>query len=227
LLINESEIRRIADGKLRAPSFGFFNTRHAERYRMLVDFARNFQKQLVRTSVDSGASNSRSPFTNEKVSQAQPSQSQNLQRPDGGMMKRVHSQPSLMNHVRTGSKEHNLSSAGSTDALKSAGNAADGSPFSPKAESDHTTQADGGAEECCFLRLHVPHFVGRNAHSEMAPQVVVVGGEGNGGMSNQAAAAVGMRHVRSATNVSILDGRKRTLGPSASSQDAGFTRMAS
>mmetsp|Transcript_158890 Transcript_158890/g.509604 ORF Transcript_158890/g.509604 Transcript_158890/m.509604 type:complete len:463 (-) Transcript_158890:123-1511(-) len=225
LLINESEIRRIADGKLRAPSFGFFNTRHAERYRMLVDFARNFQKQLVRASVDSGASNSRSPFTSEKVSQAQPSQSQHLQRPDGGMMKRVHSQPSMMNHVRTGSHQHNLSSGGSTNSLKTAGNAADGSPFSPTLEGDRTTKADGGAEECCFLRLHVPHFVGRSAHSEMQPQVVVVGADGNAGMSNQAAAAVGLRHVRSANNLGVLE--KRTLGPSVSSQDSGFTRMAS
>jgi len=71
VLVNEAEIRQIAAGKLKPPAWGFFNSRQAKRWRMLVDFAKNFQTQLVRTSADSrfASSNkdSRSPFTNEHV----------------------------------------------------------------------------------------------------------------------------------------------------------------
>merc|ERR1712118_619910 len=52
LMVNESEIRRIADGKLMPPKWGFFNNRHAERYRMLLDIAGNFNLQLRRSPIE-------------------------------------------------------------------------------------------------------------------------------------------------------------------------------
>merc|ERR1719245_724785 len=64
-IANETELRKIADGKLAEPAGGFFNTRHAERFRMLQDFATNFQRQLVSTPVSTKASSSENPF-NEK-----------------------------------------------------------------------------------------------------------------------------------------------------------------
>ncbi|CAE7298994.1 Catsper1 [Symbiodinium natans] len=92
-LVHESELRGIADGKLQPPSWGFFNSRHAERYRMLCDFSRNFQQQLVRTPADSKGMSSRSPFTSERAHKALDVSGSG--KPDGGMMKRVVSQPNL------------------------------------------------------------------------------------------------------------------------------------
>jgi len=92
VLVNETELRRIADGKLRPPSWGFFNSRHAERYRMLTDFAANFQKQLLCTSADGRKINERNPFTSEKVHHERPS---SRTKPDGGAFHRVTSVPNM------------------------------------------------------------------------------------------------------------------------------------
>eukprot|EP00747_Dinoflagellata_sp_TGD_P058879 gnl/TRDRNA2_/TRDRNA2_151330_c1_seq1.p1 gnl/TRDRNA2_/TRDRNA2_151330_c1~~gnl/TRDRNA2_/TRDRNA2_151330_c1_seq1.p1 ORF type:complete len:497 (-),score=63.24 gnl/TRDRNA2_/TRDRNA2_151330_c1_seq1:9-1454(-) len=163
VLANESEVRRIADGKLRPPSWGFFNNRHAERYRMLVDFARNFQKQLVRTSANSKQMNTRSPFTSEKVYMAGPSVSEQS---DGGLMKRVQSQPSLSAMA---------SSKGGLSAMDRRGgsvkNTAAGFQRTVSDEvvsMEETDTGDGATEDNCFLRLHVPHFVGKTVvHNEI------------------------------------------------------------
>merc|ERR1719298_235681 len=113
-LVNESELRRVSDGKLRPPSWGFFNDRHAERFRMITDFARNFQKQLVRTSTDSRSISSRSPFTSDKV------HSKSESKPDGGLMKRVSSVPNMglaMSRNKSAGSKDNLSSLGKESAL--------------------------------------------------------------------------------------------------------------
>lgn len=144
-LVNESELRRIADGKLRPPNWGFFNDRHAERYRMLTDFARNFQKQLVRTSADARSVSARNPFTSEKVhAQAAPES-----KPDGGLMKRVHSVPNMANSDLKPSR--GLAKDLSNDDFRK------DQRLTPEAD---VADADGGSENNCFLRLHVPSYVG-------------------------------------------------------------------
>lgn len=150
LLVNETELRRIGDNKLRPPNWGFFNSRHAERYRMLVDFARNFQKQLVRTSADGRAMNERNPFTSEKVhKQKQPP------KPDGGLMKRVHSVPHKMGILGQAAKDNSAHGEG-LPTFGAAGSKADRSASQGAEELD----ADRCNEYNCFLRVHVPHYVG-------------------------------------------------------------------
>jgi len=157
-IVNESEIRAIADGKLRPPSWGFFNSRHAERYRMLGDFCRNFQKQLVRTPADSRGMSSRSPFTSEKAHQVQ------KVKPDGGLMKRVQSQPSLAAQSLGG----NMSSMGQGNPP--AGQLRGRGSSDADAEDQREEQAQGVSDENCFLRLHVPHFAGHH----IVPKHVIV-----------------------------------------------------
>lgn len=162
-LVNESELRRVSDGKLRPPSWGFFNDRHAERFRMITDFARNFQKQLVRTSTDSRSISSRSPFTSDKV------HSKSESKPDGGLMKRVSSVPNMsqMSRNRSASSKDNLSSLGKESAL---GARAESTEFAVRGkasreekweQTDGHEDMDGISENNCFLRLHVPHFLGQ------------------------------------------------------------------
>lgn len=164
-LANESELRRIADGKLRQPNWGFFNTRHAERFRVLCDFARNFQMQLVRSPADGRSMGARSPFTSEKV-HAAPS---TTHKPDAGQMKRVQSQPALCNMKMASAPRAFRGAPGSgqlqekeRDPTKSrsvsAGRRAKLVVPSPGPD-DAQDEEDGAAENNCFLRLHVPHFV--------------------------------------------------------------------
>ena len=149
-IVHESEIRAIADGKLQPPSWGFFNSRHAERYRMLCDFSRNFQQQLIRTPADSTSLSSRSPFTSEK---AHAHKSDGDRKPDGGMMKRVVSQPNLQ---QTG-----LNRPFSMDRLKGRGEASAIERLKEAAaQADEKEKSHGACDENCFLRLHVPHYVG-------------------------------------------------------------------
>jgi len=161
-LVNESELRRIADGKLRPPSWGFFNDRHAERYRMLTDFAQNFQKQLVRTPADSRSIDVRNPFTSEKVHTRS---SQPESKPDGGLMKRVQSVPSMgmalgaPNRARSQDlpRQHgmggSLSRGGDSDVEREM--------TKDRWEEDEARDAESDAvsEMHCFLRLHVPHYI--------------------------------------------------------------------
>jgi hypothetical protein len=172
VMVNESELRRVADGKNDVPAYGFFNTRHAERYRMLSDFANTFQMQLLRTPAGGQSSDSRNPFTSEKVNQS--ASRKGLAKPDGGNFKRVESQPCL-------------AGPGGLAGLAEAGDAAmtgrklrlgrrdlpqgrrssdfDGLPSSDTlmlaSPSGAGEKVDGADDENCFLRLHVPHFVGR------------------------------------------------------------------
>lgn len=191
ILVNESELRRIADGKLRAPTWGFFNLRHAERYQELDDFARNFRKQLTKPAASTP-----------KAAPGQKGEAPAPSKPDGGLIKRVRSQPSFLSHGRTPSKGGSPSPPGQTlsrggDALPSicslpgrgdlAGLNA-GPPADAAAEEE--TPQDGGCEDACFLRLHIPHYVG---HRPATPQVLVVGDELN------AAAVAGLKKVRSAS----------------------------
>jgi len=87
---NESEVRRIADGKLCAPSWGLFNSRHASRYRMLLDFARSFQIQLHRA-----APGDPSELQGSMSSHHGAKSLGGLSRRDGGQIKRIQSESSL------------------------------------------------------------------------------------------------------------------------------------
>lgn len=234
MLVNESDVRKIADGKLSAPSWGFFNARHAERYRMLVDFARNFHTQLVRTPADCSASGQRSPSNSERAHAAP--HAHPYHRPDGGLMKRVHSQPNLasasLSWSSTASADRRMGLV-SLASSHGAGLAAAGAPRATAAEPaeagsvDLRQSADGGVEECCFLRLHVPHFVGHLAAAERAvPNVVVVSGaDASNRQGVQAAAAVGLKKVRS--ELSLKDKAIRMGDWDFGSIDAGMTRLAS
>lgn len=222
LLVNETDLRRIADGKLNPPSWGFFNSRHAERYRMLLDFSRNFQKQLVRTSVDSSSASSRSPFTSER---AHPHKSSG---PDGGLMKRVQSQPHLVQGV-SNSSLHSLSTGrsarGGRNLVEAARQVAE-ERVAQREESQREGAVDGAAEECCFLRLHIPHFVGQKALAS-APQVVVVNNDHN---DVQAATAAGLRKVRSWATMASQDvaGTPCASSPSKfANHDMGMSRLVS
>merc|ERR1719401_3110312 len=91
-IVNETELRMIADGKLQPPSWGFFNRRHGERYRLLKDFAANFQRQLVSTPANTRGAPSRNPFTSERTNRADATGAQSgssgaMARPDGGALK--------------------------------------------------------------------------------------------------------------------------------------------
>jgi len=160
-LVNESELRRIADGKLSPPSWGFFNSRHATRYHVIEDFAKNFQMQLVRTPADGKPVGERSQFISETVHVATP-------RPDGGLMKRVQSQPNLVqaSHRRSDQKGRNTILAKSV--CSSQLNEQTGSGVAKNADLIQacTTAGDEDtetvAEGNCFLRLHVPHYVGES-----------------------------------------------------------------
>lgn len=148
VIVHESEIRAIADGKLQPPTWGFFNSRHAERYRMLCDFSRNFQQQLIRTPADSSSMSSRSPFTSEKTHK-----SEHERKPDGGMMKRVVSQPNL--------QQAGLNRPLSIDRIKGRGEASMVERLKEAAAlADEKEKSVGASDENCFLRLHVPHYVG-------------------------------------------------------------------
>jgi len=155
-VVNETELRRLADGKLNAPSWGFFNSRHAERYRMMMDFASSFQTQLLRTPADPRSMGQRSPFTSERAHRTSSS------KPDGGYIKRVQSQPNLAASALTGSKKQQVDGEkGKQIRDDLAGNA------------DNMECIEG--EENCFLRLHVPHYVGQQS----APAQVVVTNSAN------------------------------------------------
>eukprot|EP00930_Biecheleria_cincta_P029984 TRINITY_DN20801_c0_g1_i1.p1 TRINITY_DN20801_c0_g1~~TRINITY_DN20801_c0_g1_i1.p1 ORF type:complete len:424 (-),score=40.78 TRINITY_DN20801_c0_g1_i1:44-1315(-) len=155
-IVNETEVRAIADGKLRPPNWGFFNSRHAERYRMLCDFCRNFQTQLVRTPADSRSVSTRSPFTSENAHKVPES------KPDGGLMKRVQSQPNLakqsLSNLALAQQKQPLDGLAMTtshdDGVKMVADAA-----LLSTSIDESERAYGASDENCFLRLHVPHFV--------------------------------------------------------------------
>jgi len=132
---------------------------------MITDFARNFQKQLVRTSTDSRSISSRSPFTSDKV------HSKSESKPDGGLMKRVSSVPNMglaMSRNKSAGSKDNLSSLGKESAL---GARAESTEFAVRGKSSredkweqtdgHEADMDGISENNCFLRLHVPHFLGQ------------------------------------------------------------------
>merc|ERR550514_1183282 len=70
VLVNEAELRKIVDGKLKPPNWGFFNERHESRFRLLMDFASNFREQLTRTPAvepKTAKLDPRNPFTSERV----------------------------------------------------------------------------------------------------------------------------------------------------------------
>jgi len=181
VLVNESELRRVADGKLRPPTHGFFNERHAERFRMMTDLARNFQKQLIRTPSDARAISERSPFTSEKVHSKD---SHTLDsKPDGGHMKRVHSVPNMSVAALSGSLGRSSSKLGGSPDKSSSrrmpsglsglgkdhGQAVSTEDAMDIHERWEQTEAESGlvSENNCFLRLHVPHYIG---HKEASGQ---------------------------------------------------------
>jgi len=157
-VVNETELRRLADGKLCAPTWGFFNSRHAERYRMMVDFANSFQMQLLRTPADPRSMGVRSPFTSERAHRTSSS------KPDGGYIKRVHSQPNLAASAL--SEQQKQPVLGEKKNGMRMGNKAISEDLAANADSVEGIEG----EENCFLRLHVPHYVGQQS----APAQVVV-----------------------------------------------------
>jgi hypothetical protein len=173
-LVNETELRRIADGKLRPPSYGFFNDRHAERFRMLTDFGRNFQKQLVRTSADARSIGERNPFTSEKVHSK--TGSSEAAKPDdmGCHMKRVHSVPNMSmaaamsRSSSRGSKEALLAQSSGSPDLKPERRGSQDGRWEQAAEEERGTIL---SENNCFLRIHVPHYIGHDKASTRPPRV--------------------------------------------------------
>lgn len=178
-VVNESELRRIADDKLKPPSWGFFNTRHAERYRMLEDIARNFRLQLVRTPADSRGTNTRSPFTSEKAH----SRVSKLDKPDGGFMKRVQSQPHLAQSKDQTSQMGSLGT-GRLSAAVGGGRNDSQTDIRHNTKKRHSkssaneTSASGRVadEDNCFLRLHVPHYLGPTGASNPHTSANATGG---------------------------------------------------
>jgi len=159
VLVNETELRRVADGKLRPPAYGFFNERHAERFRMITDFGRNFQKQLIRTPANSRSMHERNPFTSEKVH----TQSLPESKPDGGHMKRVHSVPNMNVAAMSTSRGSRKSlSMSNKDLLGLKSTEDSGNASSNLEDRWEQTEAEGEAvsENNCFLRLHIPHYIG-------------------------------------------------------------------
>merc|ERR550525_1255006 len=115
--------------------------------------------------------NSRSPFTSEKAHREvkQPAAMGEI-RPDGGFMKRVHSQPSLSLLAMGGGAPQGgsgLTSRGMGGTLASLTPNAQ----RPRANSTMKDELDaqegelGVEEDNCFLRLHVPHFMARERMS--------------------------------------------------------------
>jgi len=161
VLANESDLRRIADGKLNPPACGFFNGRHRERYKILQDFSASFHSQLVRTPADIRSASSRSPFTNERA------HSLHNAKPDGGSFKRVHSQPQLSQLGRAnGGAETGRPKRPSVPHLL-----LDSGKWPPDGEGTAPIKrAEVGVEgeDNCFLRLHVPHYLGHQSeHSNV------------------------------------------------------------
>merc|ERR1740122_861042 len=154
MLVNESDLRKIADGKLRPPPSGFFNARHKARYRSLVDLARTFSLQLARTSPDGSTLPSQSPFTNEKS---------HVEQQDGGHIKRVSSVPTNLAGRRE-ARQLLIKLAGHSAAVE-AGDSGLRDGLRAAAE----RSGDGGAEENCFLRVHVPHYVGTMSGASGTP----------------------------------------------------------
>jgi len=162
VLVNESDLRRVADSKLRPPSSGFFNKRHELRYGILVDFARNFQLQLIRTPSRASQMASRSPFTSAKAHK-------HVEEPDGGFMKRVRSQPDFADEVDSG----NLSCS-SVEHCDKPKRSTSGRAILMKSKSmgrmDHTNAERHIYSENCFLRIHIPHFVGGYSQQQQLQQ---------------------------------------------------------
>jgi len=162
VIVNETELRRVVDGKLRPPAYGFFNERHAERFRMITDFGRNFQKQLVRTPANARSMSERSPFTSEKVHAPKEAES----KPDGGHMKRVHSVPNMnvagITHGRPGLLGRRAIGKDATTTEDAFAQSLNHEERWEQTEDEN----DAVSENNCFLRLHVPHYTG---HREVHP----------------------------------------------------------
>lgn len=201
-LVNESELRRISDGKLRPPSWGFFNERHEERFRMINDFAKNFGKQLVRTSADARSINERNPFTSEKVhSKTAPEAKQ-----DGGHMKRVQSVPNMgmamaMSKSRSGSKDLVTQSSESDLGANRERRASRDEKWDQKEGKE--TDVGVISENNCFLRLHVPHFLGHKESSLTRTASELI--------KEQAALTLGPRTPDPASPPHSLQSRRRSL----------------
>lgn len=156
MLVNETELRQIADGKLGPPEWGFFNVRHAERFRMLQDFAVNFRSQLVRSSCNGGVLDHRSPFTSQAV--------HNIHRADVGQFKRINSVPV---HMSTGNLRKHDAEVGGLSGLRkrsSEGRARRQHRASDKGSMSPHAIGDGGGDENCFLRMNVPLPTVGNSH---------------------------------------------------------------
>jgi len=189
VMVNESELRRVADGKLIPPRWGCFNSRHQERYRMLEDFARNFHKQLLRSPSDGVLSpKGRDSRSNPRM----------VPKPDGGTLRRVNTQEYGLAPIDGGDNSDSgdalalpveVARYESADLSRLSGHLpnqdAPAFKFRPKSRyhsgpATHTAASDGGPKsrsaskeaalgddvDNCFLRLHVPHFIGRYAPKE-------------------------------------------------------------
>jgi len=145
MVVNETELRKIADGKLRPPTFGFFNKRHEARYRLVEKLARVFNLQLIASTPSSGPSGvaPHNPFTSEQVHKQQQAAQQST---DAGPMKRIRS-------------AHTLGTSSLKEAKEAKQQAASHTPLDPSIDSSYLGT---------FLRLHIPHHVGMATSSRDA-----------------------------------------------------------
>lgn len=180
-IANETELRAIADGKLQPPSWGFFNHRHAERYNVLRNFAENFQRQLVSTPANPRGAPSRSPFTSERAhrTDSKGSSGGGMSKPDGGPMKRAASMNnlSLLGADRAGQRGPGplarsvRQAQGEGEQLNGGGHAAAVAVPEPAGTDLDRPAERGASEDNCFLRLHVPHFVGEKQSKVQMPGI--------------------------------------------------------
>eukprot|EP00927_Polykrikos_kofoidii_P041164 TRINITY_DN35084_c0_g1_i1.p1 TRINITY_DN35084_c0_g1~~TRINITY_DN35084_c0_g1_i1.p1 ORF type:complete len:475 (+),score=56.73 TRINITY_DN35084_c0_g1_i1:121-1425(+) len=174
MIVNETELRRIADGKLKPPNWGFFNGRHEERYGLLVDLAKNFKWQLLRTPADGRSIPERNPFTSEKVHADTSETRTTAGEISPSKMKRVQSQPGMQGSSigdawkssRSGMSRGSLNLPGGLSG-RGARSFTQQVPKSPAARnsSKGSTGLDINSprnedDANCFLRLHVPHYLG-------------------------------------------------------------------
>lgn len=160
VLVNESELRRMVDGKFEPPTWGFFNDRHAERYQMLLDFAQNWRHTLALTTAQGHQMDLRNPFTSEMVHRAKTPDSE----VDPGTLKRVRSQPVLS---PTREKNGGTSRAGKQGARLGLEKGHGSRPPAVRgAVPASLEEIDADADDQnCFLRVHVPFVLNPVADS--------------------------------------------------------------
>eukprot|EP00397_Hematodinium_sp_SG-2012_P025243 GEMP01026353.1.p1 GENE.GEMP01026353.1~~GEMP01026353.1.p1 ORF type:complete len:368 (+),score=40.21 GEMP01026353.1:188-1291(+) len=166
ILVNETELRKIHDGKMTPPAWGLFNARHDRRWNRLKEIAKHFHDQLLQTDTMNEQEGARghsmwtpfpksfgSPDTQVETSQHDSVQdlksvhiATNRTSEDGGNLRRIRSEGCCADLT-----SYPVMSRTGGNAVKesSAGGVAGG----------NTAAASAGARrlENSFLRIHIPH----------------------------------------------------------------------